>query len=101
MNIKTVALTKEQYQTIIQTMKQGFTGCRPNERIATALTLEANLGLRISDIIHLRLADIVKDGDRYRLSIVEQKTKLPTRKPYPGPACPRMEEEQWGCSSDA
>mgnify|MGYP000769502621 FL=1 len=75
MNIKTVALTKEQYQTIIQTMKQGFTGCRPNERIATVLTLEANLGLRISDIIHLRLADIVKDGDRYRLSIVEQKTK--------------------------
>jgi len=74
-NIKTVALTKEQYQTIIQTMKQGFTGCRPNERIATVLTLEANLGLRISDIIHLRLADIVKDGDRYRLSIVEQKTK--------------------------
>ena len=75
MNIKTVALTKKQYQAIIQTMKQGFTGCRPNERIATALTLEANLGLRISDIIHLRLADIVKDGDRYRLSIVEQKTK--------------------------
>ena len=75
MNIKTVALTKEQYQTIIQTMKQGFTGCRPNERIVTALTLEANLGLRISDIIHLRLADIVKDGDRDRLSIVEQKTK--------------------------
>ena len=75
MNIKTVALTKEQYQAIIQTMKQGFTGCRPNERIATALTLEANLGLRISDIIHLRLADIIKDGDRYRLSIVEQKTK--------------------------
>ena len=33
--------------------------------------------------------------------IVEQKTKLPTRKPYPGPACPRMAEEQWGCSSGA
>lgn len=75
MNIKTVTLTREQYQTIIQTMKQGFSGCRPNERTATALVLEANLGLRISDIIHLRLADIVKDGERYRLSIVEQKTK--------------------------
>ena len=74
MNIKTVALTKEQYQAIIQTMKQGFTGCRPNERIATALTLEANLGLRISDIIHLRLTDIVKDGERYRLEITEKKT---------------------------
>lgn len=55
MNIKTIALTREQYQAIIQTMKQGFTGCRPNERVATALVLEANLGLRISDIIHLRM----------------------------------------------
>lgn len=58
MNIKTIALTKEQYQAIIQTMKQGFTGCRPNERIATALTLEANLGLRISDIIQVTMASL-------------------------------------------
>ena len=42
--------------------------------IATALVLEGNLGLRISDILKLRLCDIVKDGDRYRLEIVEQKT---------------------------
>lgn len=75
MNKKTIALTTEQYKEIISTMKQGFTGCKPNERIATALILEANLGLRISDIVKLRLADIVKDGERYRLSIVEQKTK--------------------------
>ena len=74
MNIKTMALTPEQYKEIIQTMKEGFCGARPNTRIATALMLEANLGLRISDILKLRLADIVKDGDRYRLSIVEQKT---------------------------
>ena len=74
MNKTTIALTQEQYKEIIRTMKTGFTGFRPNERIATALVLEANLGLRISDIIHLHLADIVKDGERYRLSIVEQKT---------------------------
>lgn len=74
MNKKTVALTTAQYKEIIQTMKQGFSGCRPNERIATALMLEANLGLRISDILKLRLCDIVRDGDRYRLSIIEQKT---------------------------
>lgn len=74
MNKKTVSLTTDQYKEIIQTMKQGFSGCRPNERIATALMLEANLGIRISDILKLRLADIVRDGDRYRLSIVEQKT---------------------------
>lgn len=74
MNKKTVALTTAQYKEIIQTMKQGFSGCRPNERIATALMLEANLGIRISDILKLRLCDIVRDGGRYRLSIIEQKT---------------------------
>ena len=74
MNKKTKALTTEQYKEIIQTMKEGFSGCRPNERIATALVLEGNLGLRISDVLRLRLCDIVRDGDRYRLEIVEQKT---------------------------
>ena len=74
MNKKTKALTTEQYNEIIATMKEGFCGCRPNERIATALVLEGNLGLRISDILKLRLCDIVMDGDRYRLEIVEQKT---------------------------
>ena len=74
MNKKTTALTTEQYKEIIQTMKEGFSGCRPNERIATALVLEGNLGLRISDILKLRPADIVRDGDRYRLEITEQKT---------------------------
>ena len=74
MNKKTKALTTEQYKEIIQTMKEGFCGCRPNERVATALVLEGNLGLRISDIVKLLLCDIVSDCDRYRLEIVEQKT---------------------------
>lgn len=74
MNKKTKALTTEQYTEIILAMKEGFSGCRPNERIATALVLEGNLGLRISDILRFRLSDIVRDGDRYRLSIIEQKT---------------------------
>ena len=74
MNKKTKALTTEEYKEIIQTMREGFSGCRPNERIATALVLEGNLGLRISDILKLRLCDIVRDGNRYRLEIVEKKT---------------------------
>lgn len=80
MNKKTVSLTEEQYKEIIFTMRSGF-ACvdghivKPNNRIATALSLEANLGLRISDILQLRLSAIVRDGDRYRLNIVEQKTK--------------------------
>lgn len=74
MNKKTIALTTEQYKRIITTMKDGFCGCRPNERIATALVLEGNLGLRISDILRLHPCDILLDGDRYRLEITEQKT---------------------------
>ncbi len=74
MNKKTVALTTEQYKEIITVMKAGSSFFRPNERIATALVLEGNLGLRISDIVKLRLSDIVNDGGRYRLAITEQKT---------------------------
>lgn len=74
MNKKTVALTQAQYVQIIETMKNGFTGFYPNERIATALVLEANLGIRISDVLRLRLSDIVNDGGRYRLAITEKKT---------------------------
>lgn len=72
--MKTVALVTDQYLDIIRTMKQGFSGCRPNERVATALMLEANLGIRISDILKLKLSDIVRDGTRYHLAIVERKT---------------------------
>ena len=80
MNKKTIALTEDQYRTIIQTIQNGFVladgrEVKPNSRIATALSLEANLGLRISDILQLRLSAIIRDGDRYRLDIVEQKTQ--------------------------
>lgn len=73
-NKKTIALSKEQYQNIINTMRKGSSFFKPNERIATCLVLEANLGLRISDILNLKMSDIIKDGDRYRLDITEKKT---------------------------
>ena len=73
-NKTTVALSKKQYKEIIKTLKCGGIGFRPNIRIATALVLEANLGLRIEDILRLKLSDIIKDGKRYRLNIVERKT---------------------------
>lgn len=75
MNMRTLALSPEQYETIIQTILTGSDGHRRNERVATALMLEANIGLRISDIVKLRLNQIVRDGTRYRLNgVVEQKT---------------------------
>ena len=79
MNKRTVALTDQQYIDIITAIKSGFCHAgreyKPNERIAAALTLEANLGMRISDILQLHFCDIIKDGDRYRLNISEIKTK--------------------------
>lgn len=81
MNKRTVALTEQQYIDIITAIKSGFCHAgrkyQPNERIATALTLEANLGLRISDILRLHYCDIIKDGERYRLDISEKKTDKP------------------------
>ncbi len=71
---KTVALTKEQYEEIIKTIREGGVGFRKNDRIATILVLEANLGLRIEDVLSLKVSDIIMDGSRYRLDIVEKKT---------------------------
>lgn len=73
-NKKALALTKDQYEQLIDAMRTGGKTFRANSRIATALVLEANLGLRIGDILSLRLKDIVLDGPRYRLDIVEKKT---------------------------
>lgn len=75
MNKRTIALSGDQYDEIIITIRSGFNGCRGNNRIATCLVLEANLGLRISDILKLKFSNIVRDGERFRLDIIEQKTK--------------------------
>lgn len=69
-----VALTSEQYKNIISTIKSGSDEFRANPRIAAVLTAEANLGMRVGDILKMRLSDIIKDGDRLRLNIREEKT---------------------------
>jgi len=78
MNKMTVALNTEQYESIITSIKTGFTykgkAFRPNSRIATILILEANLGLRIGDILSLTFNSIIKDANRWRLNIIEEKT---------------------------
>ena len=69
-----VTLTSEQYHSIISAMQTGGEGFRANPRCAAALMVEANLGMRIGDVLRLRLSDIVRDGGRYRLNVVEEKT---------------------------
>lgn len=81
MNKKTVALSKDQYEQIIMTIRSGVKtddpgklNFRPNERVAMALVLEGNLGIRIGDILQLKLNSFIRDGARYRLDIQEEKT---------------------------
>lgn len=73
-----LALTTKQYDLIIDTIREGFefegVNYKPNNRIATLLVSMANLGLRVGDMINLRLNSFVRDGARYRLDIVEEKT---------------------------
>ena len=79
MNKKTKALDREQYELVIATIRNGFTHngsvFKPNNRLATAMVVQANLGVRISDILKLTLSDIICEHGRYRLDIVEQKTQ--------------------------
>ena len=78
MNKRTRAIDEDTYKLIISTIQNGFEyvgiNHKPNERIATVLQLEYNLGLRVGDILKLTMDSFVKDGSRYRLDIHEQKT---------------------------
>jgi len=78
-NKRTRAVSEEEFFLLIDTINNGFItkdGKRvhSNSQISMILTLQGNLGLRISDCINLRLSDIVKEAGRYRLNIVEKKT---------------------------
>ena len=80
MNYKTRVLTEEQMFLFIRTIKDGYVRIsgkqvRGNKKVAFALSLMANTGLRVSDVVNLRLSDIIRDGNRYRLDIIEQKTR--------------------------
>lgn len=73
-NKKTTALTFDEFKNLVDVIRSGSEFFKPSDKIATALTVEANLGLRIGDILELKLNDIRKDGNRYALNIREEKT---------------------------
>ena len=73
-NKTTVALPKEQYEEIIHYILTGTMYTRPNRAVATALVLEANLGLRLGDVLALHQKDIINEMGHWRLNIHEQKT---------------------------
>lgn len=71
-------ITMNEYKTIMELLDNGFEYTeegtskifKPNSKVKLALTLEANLGLRISDIIRLTPNSIKGN----KLSIIERKT---------------------------
>lgn len=86
----TLAVNQGSYNRIIETIKDGYTGRdgivhRPAPHMACCLVIQANLGCRIGDILHLSLSSLVRDGDHYRLDIVEQKTGKARRHQVPEP----------------
>lgn len=78
-NKKTRAVSRDELNLIIDTINTGFTlpngkRVRSNERIGICLLLEAQLGVRIGDIVSLKLSSFEFSNGKYRLNIVEQKT---------------------------
>ena len=74
----TKMIEDNQVKEIITTIERGYI-CngkyhRPNKQVATILLLQANLGCRINDIVHLQTENIVFDGDAWKLNLIEQKT---------------------------
>jgi integrase len=74
----TVAVTEEQYEKIVRLLWEGTPGPSPqiraNPQCSLALQIEANTGIRVSDVMNLRLSSFVRDGGRYRFNMYEQKT---------------------------
>ncbi len=71
----TKACTAEQYKELIETLYEGIgDSILPNPRIATALVVEANTGLRIGDVLSLNRSSFVQTANGHRFNIIEEKT---------------------------
>lgn len=78
-NICTRSITEKEFQDLILLLYEGYVDkdnrvIRKNKRTAVALIVQANTGLRIGDVVRLRLSDFLNENGRYRLCIKEQKT---------------------------
>lgn len=79
MNKTTRAISRTEFEKIVSTINEGFKledrEVKVNNRIAVLLLIQGNLGVRIGDLLNLKLNDIIKTSEEgYRLNIVEQKT---------------------------
>ena len=86
----------EEVSEIITTLRSGYTHKgvkhRSNYQVATILLLQANLGCRIGDIVHLTVENIVFDGETWRLDMEEEKTGKIRRFVIPSPVKDMIDE---------
>lgn len=65
---------------------------RSNYKVATIMLLQANLGCRIGDIVHITIESIVYDGEAWRLDMDEEKTGKKRRFIIPTPIKEKIDE---------
>ena len=71
----TIPCTEKQYEEIIKTLWYGTYTIRKNRTVAVILQCQANVGLRIGDIMSLTLDSFIFDNGRFRFHMIESKTK--------------------------
>lgn len=85
----TEIIDTDQASAIIKALRSGYehngVKHRSNYQVATIMLLQANLGCRIGDIVHLEVENIVYDGESWRLDMEEEKTGKKRRFIIPTP----------------
>ena len=77
-------ITKEEHIMIMKTMNENHEGFfRRNPQIIHILTVECSTGLRLGDILRMKLSDIYRTDKGYRLKIIEKKTGKERNVPIP------------------
>lgn len=85
----TEMINTEQVTDIIRALQTGYehkgVKHRSNFQVATIMLLQANLGCRIGDIVHLEVENVKFDGEAWRLDMTEEKTGKTRRFIVPTP----------------
>ena len=77
-------ITKEEHIMIMKAMNENHEGIfKRNPQIIHILTVECSTGLRLGDILRMKLSDIYRTDKGYRLKIIEKKTGKERNVPIP------------------
>lgn len=84
----TLSANEKIYHDVVSALRKGYKGAdgkthRPSQKIAAIVVIQANFGIRIGDLVQLRFSDIVREGNFYRLDIIEEKTGKSRTYPVP------------------